>query len=219
MAARHIGLKALLQLLPRGPGSGLSPSLPGSLQLVSWLSSGSNASSSSAEPAAGLAAAPQPLPAAPLPSVDAVEIAKALRCQQFYEDEIQTLRALKSSLPHDHLLDFMRQRCERRQHLGGSARGPCSTPAATRILFPPSSLTNRGSLRSPPATSCRGFTPAAAEDVIGRLERSGALLNIQGTVLLRPGEVAQALALVRTRLALLLHCMPAAIAAALLLLQ
>ena len=55
--------------------------------------------------------------------------------------------------------------------------------------------------------------------MIGRLERSGALLNIQGTVLLRPDEVAQALALVRTRLALLLHCMPAAIAAALLLLQ
>ena len=123
MAARHIGLKALLQLLPRGPGSGLSPSLPGSLQLVSWLCSGSNASSSSAAPADGLAAAPQPSPAAPLPRVDAAEIARALRCQQFYEDEIQTLRALKSSLPHDHLLDFMRQRCERRQQ-GGAQVAP-----------------------------------------------------------------------------------------------
>lgn len=33
---------------------------------------------------------------------------------------------------------------------------------------------------------------------MGRLERSGAVLTLSGTVLLRPGEVAEALALVRS---------------------
>lgn len=43
---------------------------------------------------------------------------------------------------------------------------------------------------------CRGLAPAAAEDAIGRLERAGALINLAGTVVLRPGEVAAALNLV-----------------------
>lgn len=43
---------------------------------------------------------------------------------------------------------------------------------------------------------CSDLTPAAAEDAIGRLERAGQLINLHGTVLLRPGEVAEALNLV-----------------------
>ncbi|KAL4854357.1 hypothetical protein ACK3TF_004880 [Chlorella vulgaris] len=42
----------------------------------------------------------------------------------------------------------------------------------------------------------RGFTPSAAADVVARLESSGSLLNLHGTILLQPGEVAHALALV-----------------------
>jgi hypothetical protein len=42
----------------------------------------------------------------------------------------------------------------------------------------------------------RGFTPGAATDVVERLERSGAVLNFSGTILLRPGEVAEALSMV-----------------------
>ncbi|KAI3432838.1 hypothetical protein D9Q98_010422 [Chlorella vulgaris] len=42
----------------------------------------------------------------------------------------------------------------------------------------------------------RGFTPSAAADVVARLERSGSLLNLHGTILLQPGEVAHALAMV-----------------------
>lgn len=43
---------------------------------------------------------------------------------------------------------------------------------------------------------CSDLTLAAAEDAIGRLERAGQLINLHGTVLLRPGEVAEALNLV-----------------------
>lgn len=43
---------------------------------------------------------------------------------------------------------------------------------------------------------CSDLTPAAAVDAIGRLERAGQLINLHGTVLLRPGEVAEALNLV-----------------------
>lgn len=40
---------------------------------------------------------------------------------------------------------------------------------------------------------------------MGRLERSGAVLNLSGTVLLRPGEVAEALALASGQI-LLIRC-------------
>ncbi|KAL4423932.1 hypothetical protein ABPG75_001233 [Micractinium tetrahymenae] len=67
-------------------------------------------------------------------------------------------------------------------------QGPLQSLAASRPSVPYTELL--GIMQQ------HGFTPAAAEDVVGRLERSGAVVNLAGTVLLRPGEVAEALALV-----------------------
>lgn len=137
MAARRNGGRALLQILPRGGGLGLPPSsLPGCLQLVSWLSSSASASSTGG-PLADEQLAPPP-PQAPPPVLDSAEVAKALRCQQFYEDEMPTLRALKSSIPHEQLLDFMRQRwgggyCRERVHAGAG----CCTPSEILSVLPP----------------------------------------------------------------------------------
>lgn len=46
-----------------------------------------------------------------LPPVDAFEVAKALRAQQFSSDELEHLRAQTGALPHSQLLEFFKQRC------------------------------------------------------------------------------------------------------------
>ena len=89
MAARRISQRLLSQLQQRGPSSWYRQAdrLPvGGLQLVSWLSTSAPA------------------------SVDATEVAKALRCQQFLAEDLQPLRTKTSALPHSQLLDYMQQR-------------------------------------------------------------------------------------------------------------
>lgn len=80
-----------------------------------------------------------------------MEVAKALRANDFATTELEALRMERSAVPYSDLMALLQQ---------------------------------------------RGYTSTAAEDIMSRLERAGALLTLKGTVLLRPGEVAQALSLV-----------------------
>lgn len=119
---------------------------------------------------------------------DAAEVAKALRTNDFLEMGLAELRAERSAISHAELLAYMQQRYgSGRQRIRQLQGRPCDAAHAGTV--PPLVL-----------VLCRGFTPGAATDVIERLERSGAVLNFLGTVLLRPGEVAEALSLVRGRL-------------------
>ena len=71
-------------------------------------------------------------------------------------------------------------------------------PPATAAPGP--GLPPRSTCHAPPSLACRaGLTGEAAEDAINRLERAGQLLSLAGTVVLRPGDVAHALNLVRRR--------------------
>lgn len=63
--------------------------------------------------------------------------------------------------------------------------------------LPPPPLTTAAAAACSPERCRVGLTSEAAQDAISRLERSGQLLSLAGTVVLRPGEVAQALQLVR----------------------
>ena len=129
----------------------------------------------------------------------------ALRCQQFWMHELQPMTHDTFSLPQLELMDFMRQRCGLSASPGSERQGSATLPPRAARGGPPcmppalpSSLPLRPQmLCSPPPPPCRGLTTAAADDVLGRLERSGMVLTLAGTVILRPGEVAEALSLVR----------------------
>lgn len=82
------------------------------------------------------------------------------------------------------------------QALGAPAGGGGSSGATP--AFPPARPPLRSLTRATCFSStCRGLTAPAAVDVLDRLERAGAVINLNGTVLLRPGEVAEALQMVR----------------------
>jgi ABC-type taurine transport system ATPase subunit len=76
----------LASRLPRPGASALSGG-HAAFQLVAWLNTNSDH------------------------SLDAVEVAKALRTNVFQETELVQLRAERSAISHAALIDFMRQRC------------------------------------------------------------------------------------------------------------
>lgn len=79
-----------------------------------------------------------------------------------------------------------------------ASRPPTAADTVFEVLAPNLGLRagTVGHLHNLTAICRRDLTAAAAEDAIARLERAGQLINLHGTVLLRPGEVAEALNLV-----------------------
>lgn len=111
-----------------------------------------------------------------------VLLPQALRCRTVEAELLEPLRRETFAMPQAQLLDLLRRECE------GVVAAAVPTQAWRGIS---ACIWRDTAFCTLPFR--RGLTRVDAQDVLLRLERSGALLPRGGTVVLRPGEVAEAL--------------------------